>query len=367
MVRRPFCVLSPLVFAFLLGCSKSGPVRISFVKGGSPAARGVTDSRLAEGNYSFSPDTAVVTFTSLQMTDLGGTSSIVSLDNCKMTYERAKESGAALLDCPFSLKTGTYSRVKLFINKTTQILISDNSFGLFTDPTSSTLMSLTLPGAGASYVPYVVPSDSDEKGKEISLVTPWEVTDGTNVPLYLVTDMNRTVYGLADSGGNPSLGVSSGDLPVDFAGIPGSSGSSEFYSTASPYKPNGSTSGEKFVRIFYDGIGAPILVQRHGLCDTNGPSDAYAFSPASANARSFTGGYYLGKDSSDKISWAIPDETRGNVSVYTLGKGYSIGDNVTVSCASMSSAPAPASGDTYASGAPALSGATAETLYLQAK
>jgi hypothetical protein len=300
----------------------------------------------------FSPNKGQVTFLSLSFTTSSGSQTNSSFSNCTVTYDRTLSSGAALLDCPISVPAGTYTQVSLCFAANEQILISDPTVPLYTDPNAPTLLSSSPPSGGAGYVTYTT-GNGTNPCFGVPLPTPFTVSSATPPTISIITDMTHTVPGTL-TGSTYAFTMNSANRPVEVVPAPGTGGHSEFYSDQSTFVLNGPT-GENFERIYYDGNGNPVAAGGLSLCDT-GIVAAYAY-PFSASSAPADAGIYLGIDSSQNLAWAIPDispSTSG--SVFVLPRGTTLGSPTTIKCKnSVAPIPVPSSGSTYASGAPTIS------------
>jgi hypothetical protein len=116
------------------------------------------------------------------------------------------------------------------------------------------------------------------------------------------------------------------------------------------------------VRLFYAPPPQPTFVWHV----VNGPSESFAANPAKYTGSGFKPGGYLGLDSSGTACWALP--TDFNWTSYSqlcaMKVPTNVGDTTTLKCQHISSVPAPASGDTYASGCPTIAPDSTATLTL---
>src|SRR5262245_50105296 len=152
---------------------------------------------LSSGNWYVSPDKIKVKLTRINFA--GATqqdSTGADLVDCVVTYDRAAATLAPLLDCPFSIAPGTYTSMNLFVDPTAEVLISDATNGLYTDPSVPTKLSSTAPAGGASFVSVTATLGT---AFQQFFSTPLVVTDQP-VSLSVVIDAVQTVQ-LTSSGG----------------------------------------------------------------------------------------------------------------------------------------------------------------------
>src|SRR2546429_5680666 len=165
----------------------------------SAAAFRHSSAGLSSGNWYVSPDKIKVKLTRINFA--GATqqdSTGADLVDCVVTYDRAAATLAPLLDCPFSIAPGTYTSMNLFVDPTAEVLISDATNGLYTDPSVPTKLSSTAPVGGASFVPVTATLGT---AFQQFFSTPLVVTDQP-VSLSVVIDAVQTVQ-LTSSGGTP--------------------------------------------------------------------------------------------------------------------------------------------------------------------
>ncbi len=355
------CVIGTL---FLASCGGGGSkVNARFIKGGTAARTSSAATGPRTGvDWMLSPDQGKVTFNNITFKTNGGSSEKVTLTNCTVTYDRKAATGASLLDCPMTVAPGTYTQMSICFSATAQVLISDASVPLYTDPSATTFLTATPPVGGAGFVNYTAGATGGDPCFGIPLPNPLVVAASGTATISIITDMTRTIPASLN-GGTYSFVSTVGNRPIEIVGVPGSGGSSEYYSDSGSFVRNGPT-GEKFTRVYYDSAGSPVAVGGLSVCSNDGPSYAYAFSPTAANALSFDSGIYLGLDSSKVLAWAIPltsDKAKG--SVFTMPRATTLGAPSTINCQSnVTPIPPPTSGDTYSSGAPAI-GSTATASY----
>ena len=113
----------------------------------------------SDGTWAISPNKLRLTLESIDFQsafqgsgDGGGAVERATLSGCKVTYDRGQPGLSRLLDCPFTLKAGTYASAFATFNPTYEILIDDSTNGIFTDPASPTKLSRTAPAGGAQFI-----------------------------------------------------------------------------------------------------------------------------------------------------------------------------------------------------------------------
>src|SRR5207237_8900562 len=129
-----------------------------FVLGGTSGAAAnlqgasVQSASLVAGtDYITSPRKAKITFTSVLFRDAAGeTLGSSTFTDCSVTYDRSLQSGATLLDCPFTLPVGDISQIALYFDKTIQLLESDATNGIYSDASVASKFSASAPAGGAT-------------------------------------------------------------------------------------------------------------------------------------------------------------------------------------------------------------------------
>jgi hypothetical protein len=337
--------------------------KMSFVLGGTGAgmnahAGGTTEGSLTPNDeYLISPRKAKITFASMAFREQDGTKlggGEVMFTNCQVTYDRSLDAGATLLDCPINIPVGEVAAIDINFNKAMQVLISDPTAGIYSDPAVASKYSTTEPSGGAQFVDYtiMIGDSSPTRGAQVVLSSPVTIAEGTMPQLYVTTDMVQT-FQLRVNNDGTSLTPHMGNDPVAlFAGL--TAGTSRFYSNSGQlesYKIGSVQSGYHELRIFFDAMGKPLYLMTPLLCGGQGPRAAWASPPIGA-----TIGGWLGKDTNGNISWALPVAND-----YAMYRAYmtfvdtdTVGNTVTVNCKASASPPPPSDNKTYASGAPAM-------------
>jgi hypothetical protein len=336
------------------GASSSNVAGLERQAGGSVQSA----SLVAGDQYIVSPRMAKLTFTTVTFRDASG--NVLGASNftgCTVTYDRSLASGSTLLDCPFTVPVGNIYQVQIALDNNVQLLVSEATPGIYSDPSSASGYSATAPAGGAGFVPFTVAVVGAAAGSQSSIsivfASPISVAAGSTPRLYITTDMIQTLQLAVNAGGATLSPVGFGAAPVAFFGGP-TPGSSSFYSNANSiesYKVGTVQTGFYAIRIFYDQAGNPLYLFGGNTCGVNGPLAATATPPIGGNI-----GGWLGRDASRTLAWALP--TDGSYTSYAayfvMAEATAIGQSTVLKCKAMPSPPPPADGKTYASGAPAM-------------
>jgi len=394
-VRGLILMLLPCILA-ACGSSIDGPGRVTIagrallLNGPSVAAppsgntvvmqrSGSLLSSHDDPRWTLSPDQARITILSLNFLTAGGGGESVALSNCNVTYLRASPTLSQFLDCPFQVRAGTYVGVGAIINSAFSILIDDAEGGFFSDPAAPTRLSRTRPTGGAQFITFTTPQATTSN--QVLFARPLVVdsaTARTGLTIGLVLDGIHTVFVNVKNGAATldEIQLLPPILVIPFVGVPGRA---EFYTSTGTARTAllGGPSSVDFnsVRVYRDAFGVPIYLWSVGstlppLPITGLPASAWNASPAtspifSGNMRA---GGFLGLDSSGTLCWAVPtDYTYGTYAqLRSIRPQSTIGSTTTLTIQQSPNVPAPTSGDTYASGCPALTGQQS-TLTLVAK
>ncbi|HXL34180.1 MAG TPA: hypothetical protein VN953_04615 [Gemmatimonadales bacterium] len=364
-----------LVVAASLGCGKSSTPTVSgtarVLHGPSPAApvaaralaSASPSAAVASGHWLLSPDQGKINVTGLEFVKADGSREHLDIQNCLVAFSRDGAAMSSILDCPFEVPEGTYVDLAIQVDATTQVLIDDAVNGIFTDPASATGLSATRPAGGPGLVPFTpqTPGGAKSFTVQTGLSAPLVASKGSPVSLTIVADMIHTVFANA-SGGTltfdtslPAPGVA---LIAMTTPVSGGAGRVEYYSpsgTAGNHDTGlGSGNEAGSVRVFYDDAGVPRFV----FNPTIGPSEAWAVDPAKTpqNGSHFRPGGYLGLDASGTLCWALPTDFDYTAYAHLCAMPVvqALGSTTTLHCQSTATAPPPQSGDTYASGCPAV-------------
>jgi hypothetical protein len=342
----------------LTACGDTGEVagKMSFVQGGTSAspmmvAEAHPAPLTAGDSYIVSPRKAKITFTSVEFRDESGNQLGTSeLADCVVTYDRSQPAGSTLLDCPMTLPVGEAFQMKLYFSKQLEVLISDTTNGIYSDPSAPSGYTTTPPATGAGFVPYTIMiGDGTSRATDIIFSSPVTIAADTPPQLFVTTDMIQTFQIMVDSGGT-SLTAHPGNDPIAlFAGL--SAGSSRFFSNAGSIESYkiGSVDGFHALRIFYDAADKPLFLMSPNTCGPDGPKGAWASPPIGA-----TIGGWLGTDANNLLAWAQPKTNtyQEYTAYYVMTDVATLGQGVNLKCKATSTPPPPADGKTYASGAP---------------
>jgi hypothetical protein len=315
-----------------------------------------TSSLVAGLQYIVSPRKAKVTFASVVFVDGAG----LSLGNsdftdCVVTYDRSLTSGSVLLDCPFTVPVGDIAEMRLNYNTTLQLIVSDATLGIYSNPAASTGFSTTAPAGGAAYVPYTVTiGTGTTRGLPVIFATPVTVTEGSTPTLYATLDMIHTVQLAVNSDGTTLTPNATNEPVVVFGGL--TPGSSWYYSGAANTEGY-LVQGVPSLRVFRDQAGKPLYVMiGPNFCGADGgPKNAWATAPT----QNKTGGW-LGEDAGGVLAFALATSSAWTsyASYYRMTDVSTVGQTTTLLCQATATPPPPVDGKTYASGAPAMAAPT---------
>jgi hypothetical protein len=310
----------------------------------------------SDGRWTITPDKAKITLLHVDLVRSDGQPYIAPLTDCTPEYDRTSATLTQLLDCPFDVPAGTYIQVGITASTTYQMLLDDQVNGIYTNGTG---VVTTDPGT-PSYSTFTVPGPGGI-GTELNftsfLAEPVVVDDTHPLQTEILVDMIHMI-GANISGGAVTIDVTAPTLPATIMASASGAGKTEFYSVESPAEnmrigPLGNTGTWGGVRVLYGAPPQPSYI----FYPVPGPSQAYNVNPATApdNGTGSKAGGYLGIDSTNTMCWAMP--TDGTYTTYSRVCRMALvaaGDSTTVECQTGSTAPAPTSGDTYASGCPAI-------------
>lgn len=365
-----------LVLVMAAGCSDPQPKvqgSMKFVLGGTSGSSAAilgdaeaADTRAALASstaaltagveYIVSPRKAKVTFASVTFVDASGsTLGDSEFTDCTVTYDRALSSASVLLDCPFTVPVGEIAEMRLYYNTSLELIVSDATIGIYSNPAASTKFSTTAPAGGAAYVPYTVTiGPGPTRATTVTFVTPVAVEEGSTPTLYATMDMIHTIQLRVNQDGTTLTPNPTNDPVVVFGGL--TPGSSWYYSgaaTTEGYQVQGVPS----LRVFRDQAGKPLytMIGPNFCGPDGGPKAAWATAPTSRK----TGGW-LGEDASGVLAFALAasSDWTSYSSYYRMNGVSTIGQTTTLLCKATNAPPAPADGKTYASGAPAMTAPT---------
>ncbi|HUS67011.1 MAG TPA: hypothetical protein VMZ28_20880 [Kofleriaceae bacterium] len=354
----------------LHGPSAMGPAVARSV--GGPA-------QAADGRWAVSPDSGQATLTSIALTGAEpGVVAFAELTDCTFTYDRDDEALDEMLSCPFEVPPGTYINVGVSMSTTFQVLIDDATNGIFTDPASETLLSGTEPDGGAALVPFTVPGPGgvgDELNSSTFLAEPLVLEEGDSLTIRVVTDMTQTVE-VDVSGADIEFRQDFKPVPVFMFATSNDVARTAYYTSAGTaesvlegdFPPN-------TMRFFYESEDTPSFVwagaATAGCQMGDTPSNAWAVSheEAPADDDGNRAGGYLGLDGGGDLCWVLPHDgtwEAGEV-VFRMPEVTTLGETSAMVCERTTDIPAPAEGDTYASGCPDVGETGSATLTLVAQ
>jgi hypothetical protein len=336
---------------------------------GSQAAR-LAPAGAGSGLWFLSPDQAKVTIDSITFIGSGDDVQQVPVTGCQPTYQRSDPAFTPFADCTLSAPVGSWNGVTVDVSTTAAILIDDATSGLYTTadgltttaPAAADFATVTVPNNGSSDFPIDVYFD-----QPLDIGTAGADTDaGTaTTSLALLVDMNHTVFANV-SGATATFDTMLPVPPASVIAAPMGTGAATFYSTtgtAGNYDAGMQTGDDTgSVRLYY-----PTTAGQPGFASfvTQGPGEAYPLDATKAPV-----GGYLGRDSNGTICWAnsAQDESWAHYSQFCeMSEVTTLGGTTTLRCQQADPAPLPTSGDTYASGCPAMSSPSfTETLTLVA-
>lgn len=332
----------------------------------------------ADGDWRISPDGGRATLLSLQM-GLPGTpgSTTVQLTDCTPEYHRADPSNTAMLDCEFTVPSGTYNGFGVSMVNAFEILIDDPANGFYTDPSSSTLLSTTPPAGGAAYVTVDNTASQETVGLIYALYPPLVVDSQEGITVTIAADMIHTME-IRVAGGVPSF-LPQIPAPIVLVGSPTGIAKSQYFTTLGTidsYKWREPPINPDTLRVFYTGDGsASVLAASPSDFFTGGSLSAtlfaYAVDPADLTTDNLgqKPGGYLGVDGSGTLCWAQGTSFAWDAyrAVYALPPVTVIGSSALLARDDVNPAPLPADGETYASGCPAMTPDATVSLTLAAQ
>lgn len=391
----PIGYFRPLTLAgaamVLAGCTDPEPrvaLTAEVLKGASPAASpsgaairsAVSGATAAPGLWAISPDEARISIVSIGFIQPdGGGDADNSLDGrCIAHYKRSDPTLTRLLDCPFSIHSGSYVGIEVAFKNEFEVLIDDPVNNIYTDPASPTKLSATRPAGGPQMVTYSLARETSEGpfSQRAFFDRPLEIDSGATMPsVSLVADMIHTVF-IDVSSSSMAFHTTIGWPAVQLIPSLNGAGRVEYYTSSgtalnAPMGPPGSTNADvNSVRVFYAQPPQPSYI----VSPVVGPSSAQNANPATSPESGdlgFRAGGYAGLDASGALCWALPtsfrydsyQHVRRMQSVSTLGAATVLHTQNL----NGGQAPVPVSGDTYASGCPTLGQTDQVTVFLVAK
>lgn len=321
----------------------------------------------ADGTWDVSPNQGRATLLALNFFgEEPGTSYEAPLTNCEFTWTRDGGSLTELLTCPFEVRVGTYIGMGVGVSTTFEVLIDDSTNGLFTDPSSATLLSAAPPAGGADFVDFVVPGpggSGDRLDFQTYFTEPLVVGSGeqTSVTVNLVVDMTHTMQ-IDVIAGAPEFPTDFIPVPMFLFMTPGAVSKAAYYTglgtaenVLEPGPPN-------TMRFFYSEPDVPAFVWSGGATagcqDGTMASNAWNIDAATApvGPNGPVAGGWLGLDSSGTLCWALPYNTGWSSygAVFTMPEALVVGSSSQMSCQFGGSIPPPTSGENYSSGCPTI-------------
>lgn len=321
----------------------------------------------SDGRWTVSPNQVQVRLMRLQFFAGGSDRQVVDLGpDCVVTYDKAAASLSTRLDCPFEVAVGTYDRLTVDFAPDFEVLIDDETNGLFTDPASPTLFSPTPPAGGDGFVDYptTIPDGGDAWSATTFLTAPLVVTEEQPVALDIVVHGLHT-FQIEVTDGAPAFYTDPQQRgwPVQLYPSVNGVSTSEYYSSVASADTFafGSVPNPAHVLMFYETSTVPATAnfevgESLGGCGrgmphaTNAAADDYEVNEGGGRP-----GGYLGLDG-DTLCWAQGSDEgySGYNALFSLTRLTSEGATGTLSCVPTSEAPPPSSGATYSSGCPPL-------------
>jgi hypothetical protein len=362
-----------------------GGVSLTFRNGPTPGAPALAPAEgrrwpLTAGRWLISPDRVRVTVTRIDLTEaVTYAQRSIDLPDVVVTYDRAAASLAPLRTTSVVIPDGTYVSMILYMSDTFEVLVDDPVNGVYTDPAAPTGFSAAAPTAGPDFVPITVEwSGGLEPAAQAYFSTPLVVgadsQPGIDVLIHAIHTIKVTASG-------PTVDyVQETRNPVEVFPATSGVGKAVYYTEAAtaltiPNHPDGSYAS---VFIFYEDSTTPAYLflasgNIGGPCPSGtGVSGAWNASPAVSpvwDADGRRAGGYLGRDGSGTIAWALPVDATYSVydALMEMPEASSVGETSTISCQTLTSVPAPVSGDTYSSGAPPITPDFQKTVTLVAQ
>ena len=251
------------------------------------------------------------------------------------------------------------------------MLINDTTNGIYTDPSKPNGFATTPPAGGPQFATLTLLNTGNDKQNEypvqIFLTSPVTVgaDAGDSAPnIYIVVDMVHAFWAKITNGA-PAITSDAGVFPpVQVYASFSRSARSEFYTTSNTAEnaSMGTATSETYVRLNYlsaNEAGHVWTGYVQNCMFGNFPSEAWSISPSVApdNGTGMKAGGYLGIDTANNLAWALPTDFTWSSyrALFVMKRGVSIGSSVNLTCKFQSTVPAPADGNTYASGAPSIS------------
>lgn len=369
----PDACASLTVFLLLSGCvpTTNGVLRI--LNGATtPAqvtnplnARDVGVARYAltdPGHWRLSPATMSVQVTGISLLPVGyfePHATILEIEGCTATYDRALGSLVELSACALPVPVGTFGGLTLLYDPTFELVMDDAVAGIYSDPSAPGQLVTTRPAGGPGAIRVTDPHASTGRGRGTAtqfFPSPVTIAEDDTFVLSLVFDPTHWPHAeLLDDGFQPpKLG---GEAPLMPA--PGGLGKAALYSNL-PSTASFNLSGRTdpplgFLFLYADERTPATVLWQQGTVCPGGPMAAYAGDGTEVG----TWGR-LGLDADGVLAWASaapvmgdkPPRTTGYTGVYRMNERQALGETTTLSYRCTSEVPPTSGGATYASGAP---------------
>lgn len=352
-MRVAFPCSAILVLLALGGCRQVAGVA-QVLNGVTPADASVEEVAgprlLADGNWAVSPDQVEVEFQEIRFVADDGAEHRITLLGCTGTYDRAEPTLSERLDCDFNVPAGTYTGLGIDFEPPLRVLIDDDANGLYTDGDG---LTRSPPSGGASFSTL----DVAEGGVRLQLAEPL-VVDEQAIDIKVVLTALHSID-VRVAGEDAAF---TGGHGVQLFVTPDAVGGASFYSgasTAGTYSPEAEGHPTELYMVFEDASTPSFAFlfpgTDHRACiGENTRMEAFAASPGELNEEGQTMGGYLGMDDSGTICFALPKDPAYTEyqAIFAMPRVTEIGGSTTLSCEVSSTAPAPESGTTWASGCP---------------
>jgi hypothetical protein len=287
-------------------------------------------------DWYLAPNTMTVTVVSIAFIQSGETTgTAISLDNCSVTYNQSQASLAQLANCKFNIPAGTYIGVTITWNTMFQMVINDSTHGIYTDPTQTNLLNTVAPSGGGQSVNI---TDSNASGSttasETTMFPVAQTYDSSNLPeLAIVFDPTHWMIARTDGTSFTTSIRMSGNPPI-VASVDGMGKVMIFNNVASLGNIQPSSNLIE-LKVFYSTATTPwAVLASEDPCGSH-LFNAWAGSTVgvdcTANGGScFGNGGFLGLDSNNILSWALPAGNSWTYSIWSNVLSLPIPSNPTV-------------------------------------
>ncbi len=325
----------------------------------------------ADGNWQVSPTAIKAPIVELDFfgTDSGGQLAIPVTD-CAVSFDLTMPGLAQTLACPFTLPAGTYTQAGLRFADTFDLEVSDAIEGFYTDPSSPTKLSATMPSGGAQ--PVTMPNPYAKLGTQMTmLASPLVVKDGDTVTLSILLAALQSIQVNVNAGTLKFGADGNGDPRFPDVVLATSTPAGVAYyvnaDVANAYAFTGGAGKTPFsVSVMYSNGGQPAELDTLAFA---GPASLTGCGPLQiAHVFPGKGNGYLGMDPSGIIGWASFSDMQATMysAVMSMQQVASVGQMTTFKCLDMTTDPMPP-GDSFTT-APAIPNPTyTTTLTLVAK